>query len=732
MQNPLAKLVPHLVGEYPKPFVNLFQKMVIPNADDTEEIRRLLWNAYEYANHHHERQKRRSGKPYFEHCLAVANTLASWRLDHITVMGGLLHDTVEDTDASYHELADQFGEDVAQLVDGVTKLGGITFNSREAKQAGNFMKLLLSVAQDLRVIIIKFADRIHNMQTIQYMPKIKQRRIAVETRDVYVPLAHRLGMASVKWVLEDLVFKTLNPRPYREIDTKLKSTSRQRNRVIQEVLSPIKEELSQYDINAEIFGRIKSHSSIYGKMMRREKSFEEIYDLYAVRIIVDKVEECYLSLGIIHQLYTPVQERFKDFIAMPKTNGYQSIHTTVIGPAGGRMVEIQIRSREMDQTAEIGIAAHWRYKDGKSVSADLDFNVKWLRELVDILQSESADPKEFMHLLKIDLFRDEIFVFTPAGDLIQLPVSSTPIDFAFGIHTEVGLQCMGAKVNHKVVPLNTELKNGDVVEIITSKSQQPSYGWLKMVVTSKARNNINRYLRKKRQEESIKIGEELLEKTLRRMKSLDMLEEAKESYERFGYHTQEGLLEALGNGTLTVRDIFRKLQPASGEPIEETEKESSERFLKFARSTARGIKLEGITNLMVNFGKCCNPIPGDEMIGYVTRGRGITVHRVDCKTLPLINEESDRLVPVEWDVSRKDVFSVRLKVVGEDRKGRLKEMSESIAKENVNISSVDLKVKDNIATTLFIVEVNNTRQLDRLVRKLSKIEGIDHVERLGK
>lgn len=731
MANPLAKLVPHLVGEYPKPFLDLFSRITIPKKGDAEAIKQKVWKAYDFASRAHEGQKRRSGKPYFEHCAEVGKTLADWKMDHITIMGGLLHDTVEDTGVTLEDLEKEFGVDLTNLVDGVTKLGGIEFSTRKEKQAGNFMKLLLSVAKDLRVIIIKFADRIHNMRTIQYMPQMKQHRIAIETRDVYVPLAHRLGMARVKWILEDLVFKTLHNKEYSEINSKLKSTQKQREKTISAVIEPVKEELAKYDLDCQIYGRVKSHASIYGKMIRREKGFEEIYDLYAVRIIVDQIEQCYLALGIIHQLYTPVQDRFKDFIASPKNNGYQSIHTTIMGPLG-KMVEIQIRNREMDQTAEIGIAAHWRYKEGKSISADLDSNVKWLRELVDILQDESSDPSEFMHLLKIDLFNDEIFVFTPNGDLIQLPLQSTPLDFAFEIHTEVGLHCIGAKVNHKVVPLNTKLKNGDMVEIITSKTQAPSLGWLKLVCTSKARNHINRYLRKIRQEESVKIGGEILEKTLRRLKQTNLVKEARASFEKFGMKSEESLLEALGNGTLTVREILRKINPQVETTIEETEQESNDRFISLARRSARGIKLDGISNLMVSFGKCCNPIPGDEMIGYVTRGRGVTVHRTDCKTLPLLAEESDRLVPVEWDVSKNDRFNVRIKVVTEDRKGILREMSESIANENVNITSVDLKVKENISTTYFIVEVKNTRQLSRLQRKLIKIPGVDYVERLGK
>ena len=591
------------------------------------------------------------------------------------------------------------------------------------------MKMLLSVAQDLRVIIIKFADRLHNMETIKHMSKIKQHRIAVETRDVYVPLAHRLGMSSVKSQLEDRVFRVLDPTGYKELDSKIKSSKRQREKFIKEIIDPVADELKIYDIIPHVYGRSKSYSSIYGKMMSRDKSFEEIYDLYAIRIIVEKIEQCYLALGIVHSLYKPIQERFKDFIANPKSNGYQSVHTTVVGRKG-QLVEIQIRTTDMEETAEIGVAAHWVYKDGKSLG--IDQKVKWLRELLDILQNESADPKEFMELLKIDLYNEEIFVFTPAGDLIQLPVGATPVDFAFQVHTQVGMHCMGAKINHSVVPLNTKLKNGDMVEIITSKSQMPSYGWQKFIVTTKARNQVNRYLKKIQDEESIKLGEEMLEKTLRRMKMLKDTNEFRESFSRFGYSDTGALLKAIGSGIITVRDMFRKLRPQEEEMDERTEEEESTRFFDFARSKSKGIILDGIDNLMVNFGKCCNPIPGDELIGFVTRGRGITVHQSTCKSLPLLSHESDRLIPVEWNVKSSDHFNVRLRIVSQDYKGALKDMSECISKQNVNIASVDIKVKESVAVAHFIVQVKNNRQLNRLMRKMTKLKNVDYVERAGR
>lgn len=725
MQNPLARFVPSLAGEYPRSFIRLIKKVSVPNGTNPEELEKTLWKAYEFGDRLHQGQKRRSGKPFFEHCIAVAETLASWKMDAVTIMGGLLHDTIEDTEASYEDLVDNFGVDVAQLVDGVTKLGGIEFSSREERQAGNFMKMLLSVAKDLRVIIIKFADRLHNMRTIEYMPRIKQHRIAIETRDVYSPLAHRLGMAKVKWQLDDLVFHTLNPKAYEEIDKKLKSTNRQRERYISKITNILNEELKQFDIEAIVYGRAKSHDSIHRKMNTQEKDFDAIYDKEAIRIVVDKVEDCYLALGIMHQKFKPVQERFKDFIATPKSNAYQSIHTTVVGPEG-KLVEIQIRTHEMEQTAEIGVAAHWKYKESGDSTKGVDTHVQWLRELLEILDSEESDPREFMHLLKIDLFSDEIFVFTPEGDLVQLPVNSTPIDFAFQVHTEIGMHCLGSKVNHKVVPLNTVLQNGDTVEIITGKKQKPNYGWLKFVVTSKARNRINRYLKKVRMEESISLGTEILTKTLRRMKKQALQEEIGKSPRKFGYASKEKLLESIGNGTLTVRQILEKISPDIEDTVEEDQEETKSRF---AKKPAKGVKLQGIKDLMVSFGKCCNPIPGDDMIGFITRGRGITVHRSKCSSLPLIDDHSDRLVPIEWDVARTDLFNVRLKIQGMDRKGILKDLTETISSQNINISSVDMKGKDGIASAYFILQVNNLRQLERIIRKMKKVQGVDSIER---
>ena len=725
MANPISKFAPFLVGEYPKKFMELVDTVTHQEQISQEELKITLWKAYEFGVRKHEGQKRKSGGSYFHsHCLEVAKILASWNMDHITIIGGMLHDTIEDTDTTLDEIKKEFGKDVASLVNGVSKLGGISFSSRKAKQAGNFMKMLISVAKDLRVIIIKFADRLHNMSTIKHLSRIKQHRIAIETRDVYVPLAHRLGMAQVKWKLDDLILKTLNPKAYKDIDSKLKSSNKERVKYIKLITKSLLDELSNYQIKPQLYGRPKSRASIYGKMVERGKAFEEIYDILAVRLIVDKVEECYLALGVLHQIFKPIQDRFKDFIAMPKSNGYQSIHSTVIGPKG-KMVEIQIRTREMEQTAEIGIAAHWKYKSDNVHSESIDGHVKWLRDLLEILQNEENDPKEFMHLLKIDLFSDEIFAFTPKGDLVQLPAKSTPIDFAYHVHTEVGHTCLGAKINFKTVPLNTVLSNGDTVEILSSDSQSPNYSWLKFAVTSKARSQIRRFLNKKERDESVKIGNEILTKGLRRLKILNQIDEIKSSYPKFGFGGEIQLIEAIGKGDISIRDILEKISPNN----DDLKKDDPPSILSFQRTENKNIKLQGISNIMANFGKCCNPIPGDDMVGFITRGRGMTVHRVDCSSLPLLDEESARIVPVDWEVGRKDLFNVRMKVVGQDRKGLVKDMTETISKLNVNMTSVDIKVKDTVATAIFIIQVKNLKEFDRIVRNVSKVKSIDSVER---
>ena len=666
----LKKILPNNGNEYPKEFRQIIKNIYLESDPDKEAVN-FIWEAFRYSKNAHKGQKRRSGEPYFTHCASVGIILSEWKMDTRTIAAGLMHDVIEDTDVSRNDMVDKFGEEIAELVDGVSKLSGIKFSSRREKQAENFMKMFLSVAKDLRVIIIKFADRLHNMSTIKHLPLIKQRRIAIETRDVYAPLAHRLGMNKLKIELEDLILKTLEPEEYKLLQKKTKASRKQREKYIEEFTKPIKDELNNFNIQAEIFGRAKHYFSIAGKMQKQNKKYEELFDLFAIRIIVNKIEECYAILGVAHQLFTPLQERFKDYIATPKSNGYQSIHTTVFGHQG-KMVEVQIRTEEMDKTAEIGVAAHWIYKEQGSVSAEgtnIDRHIRWLRELVDVLKAEDSNPEEFLHLLKVDLFKDEIFVFTPAGDVTPLPLNSTPIDFAFQVHTQVGVHCIGAKVNGKIVPLNTVLKNGDSVEILTSNTQKPSYAWLKFVQTGKAKSHIKRWVKKEQTEQSIKLGKEIIEKTLRRMKRISILEDLQSKPQALGYNQVEFVYSALANGQLSVRDIIAKYEPVD---IEDQEKDTleptfTERFINRARRKAKGVTVDGVANALLTFAQCCSPIPGDEIVGYITRGRGVTIHRSSCTNLPFMEGE-DRFIFVEWDVKAKNTFIVRLKIILEDRK----------------------------------------------------------------
>ena len=690
----------------------------------------LLWKAYNLGLSAHKDQLRQSGKPYFSHCIEVACTLAKWKMDLDTIIAGLLHDTIEDTEITKKDIITTFNEDIAELVEGVSKLSGIKFNSRQEKQAENFMKMFLSVAKDLRVIIIKFADRLHNMHTISYLPRIKQRRIAIETRDVFAPLAHRLGMNQLKTELEDLVFKTINPDQYYDIDKKIRATKKQRERYIKNFIKPIENEIQESQIGINIFGRAKHYYSILSKMNDRNKGFEEIFDLFAIRIIVNKIEECYAVLGIVHQLYTPLQDRFKDYIATPKSNGYRSIHTTVFGD-DGKMVEVQIRTEEMNQTAEIGVAAHWIYKEGNSENSSLNKHISWLRDLVEILQNEEKDPGEFLKLLKIDLFEDEIFVFSPKGDVSQLPADSSPIDFAFNVHTQVGLHCCGAKINGKMAPLNTKLKNGDSIEIITSENQLPNDAWLKFVKTAKAKSHIKKWIKRKQFNQSIKLGKEIIEKGLRRFSKIKLLKDIKSNPQALGYNSEDLIYSEVADGQLTVQDIIHKYDPETENKYEEVKNPETltEKFLNKARGIAKGVKVDGVSNTLIAFAKCCSPIPGDEIIGYITRGRGVTILICTCSNVPSLSNEN-RFIDVEWDVSSKTSFIVRLKIICEDRKNIIRDITEVISSFNMNIQSIDMRAKDGLGSCILILETRDTKQLLRVKKKIKEIPKVINLERL--
>jgi len=693
----------------------------------SNKSKKIVKNALEFSIEMHKNQKRKSGDPYVVHCIDVANILIDWNMDVTTVASALLHDTVEDTDVTIEKIRESFGDDIAFLVDGVTKVDNIIFKSEEHKQAENFTKLFLSLAKDLRVIIIKFADRLNNMQTIEHLSPKKRKEIATETKEIFVPLAHRLGMASLKWNLEDLSLKCLDPKGYKDIDKKISQSSKKSATVINDIIKPVKKELKKYKIKSDIFGRYKSISSIYRKTQLQNKDFEDIYDLYAIRIVVDKIEDCYLALGVIHSIYTPMQDRFKDFIATPKTNGYQSIHTTVF-TSDKRLTEIQIRTKEMDDTAEIGIAAHWLYK-GSEQMVDLDKQVPWLRDLLSIMSGEESEPERMMELLKIDMFEDEIFIFTPKGDLIKLPTDSTPLDFAFAIHSDIGFTCVRAKVNKKLVPLSYALSNGDIVEVETDKNQKPNSGWLNFVKTSRASHVINKYLRNIEIEESIKIGNELLEKGLRKAKIYDQLNDIKSRIEEINYKNFNEFLSDLGRGRIILKDVIPNLFPEIRTP--KNKKSPDVDFIKSARSESEGINLDGVRNLVVDYAKCCNPIPGDKVVGYISRGRGLIIHRPSCNSLSSLSGAKDRLVPVNWDIKKDISFKTKLHITCLDKAGTLHEITETIAKENINILDVKTDVNVGGSADIWIVcNVKDLESLNSLIKSITKLKNVDAVERV--
>ncbi len=686
----------------------------------------LLTEAFHYAQEAHKNQLRKSGAPYFEHCLEVAKILCDLRMDYFTIAGGLLHDVVEDTGVSFAEVEEKFGKEIAVLVDGVTKISELKFDSLEARQAENFRKMLLSMVRDIRVILIKFADRLHNMRTIEYLPEKKRLRIAIETRDVYAPLAHRLGIAKVRWELEDLALKTLAPKAYWEMVEKIASKREEREAYIRRITTPVRKELKQAGIVAKITGRPKHFYGIYQKMLRKDKSFEEIYDLQAVRIIVKRVEECYFALGITHSLFTPIPERFKDYIATPKSNMYQSLHTAVIGP-GGKMVEIQIRTEDMHRTAEEGIAAHWRYKEGKQKEDELDKHLIWLRQMLD-WQHDTNDPQEFMENLRIELFQDEVFVFTPKGDLFKLPVGSTPVDFAFAVHTKIGMHCLGAKINGRIVPLNHKLKSGDSIEIITGANQKPNQDWIKFVRTSKARSKIKKWIKESMLEQSQKLGEEIVVRQFKRFNIKREETDLKAIALSFGYNSEPELFSAVGHGDVSAQQVINRIAPEK----QEAEKEENllKKFLSKARGSAKGVRVQGLENLLIHFGKCCQPVPGDRILGFVTQGQGVVIHRSDCKNILKLMENPERNIDVEWDVEDHKRFMVRLHMLGEDRKNFLRDVSESISQTDTNIVSVEMRAQDSLVHSNIIIEVENLQHLTRVINKISKVNGVINVERL--
>ena len=686
----------------------------------------LIKKAYEFSDRAHAGQYRESKDPYLEHCLQVAFILAEQHLDSATITAGLLHDVVEDTQVTLPQVREEFGEEIANLVDGVTKIGELKFKSAEEEQAEYFRKMLLSMAQDIRVIIIKLADRLHNMRTLDSLDKQKQKRIAQETREVYAPLAHRFGMARIKWELEDWSLKYLDPEVYDELVRKVNERREDREAYIQEITEPLKKELKKAGINAEITGRPKHFHSIYRKMQKRQKPFEEIYDLFAIRITVDTIAECYHALGIVHALWMPVADRIHDYIRLPKSNMYQSLHTTVIGPRG-KMVEIQIRTHQMHRTAEYGIAAHWLYKEGRKKLDESDKQMVWLREVLE-WQKDLTNPSEFLEYLKIDLFHDDVFVFTPKGELKQLPKGSTPLDFAYAIHSDVGQHCTGAKINGKMVPLSTLLSSGDEVEIVTSPHHMPSQDWLKIVKTSKARSKIKHWLKQKGYEQSLNLGKQIFEKEVKKhnLKSLSE-QELSDLAMSLNFKDSEAMFYALGGGNVSTAHIFSKLIPP--EEKEKPEPSIIKRFVDKARGGARGIKVGGMGNMMFRFAQCCQPVPGEEIVGFVTRGRGISIHRADCSNALQIGIENERKVGVEWDVDKDQSFMVKLEVLVQDRKNILKDITEAIADADTNIRGAEIKGGESMASGSFVIEVKNLSHLNKTLKRIAKVKGVIQVER---
>ena len=690
----------------------------------------VLQRAYRFSEVSHQGQQRASGEPYLSHPLEVAHLLVGFRMDVTTVTAGLLHDVLEDTAATKDELEREFGKEIADLVDGVTKLGKLAFSSREERQAENFRKMLVAMARDLRVLMIKLADRLHNMRTLDYLPLEKARKIAQETLDIYAPLAHRLGMAKVKAELEDLALRSLQPEDYLELQRRVAKRRLEREADINHAITILEQKLSEVGIESQIRGRPKHFYSIWKKMHDQGREFDEIYDLTAVRVITSTVRDCYGTLGVVHSLWKPVPGRFKDFIAMPKVNMYQSLHTTVIGPKG-EPVEIQIRTPEMHRIAEEGIAAHWLYKEKKSGKDRVDDSLVWLRQLLEN-QQDTKDPGEFLDSVRVDLFPDEVYVFTPKGDVKALPEGSTPIDFAYGVHTKVGEHCVGAKVNGKLVPLRYTLRQGDIIEIVTSPNQHPSRDWLKIVKSSRARSKINQWLKVEERARSIELGREMFEREAKkyRLNPATLLggDEIVRVAADLGYPTADDLLAAIGYGKASVHQLLNKLAPgATLETVERARPAAGTR-----PTTDQGVRIRGVEDLLVRFAKCCNPLPGDPIVGFITRGRGLTVHARDCLTVAKSVLDRERLIDVEWDVQEPPKRPVRIAVyIGNDRPGLLSEITGAISSRNGNITKAEVTVTDDRrGINNFVIEVADLRQLQDIMTAIRLVADVMNVERV--
>lgn len=707
---------------------------------------KLIEKAYNFSKKAHEGQERVSGDPYITHPVEVGCILAELEMDDSSIAAGILHDTIEDTALDYDMIKSEFGEEIAELVDGVTKLTKIPYTTKQEIQAESFRKMFLAMAKDIRVIIIKLCDRLHNMRTLKFMPRDKQLKIARETMEIYAPLAHRLGINRIKWELEDLSFRYLDEKNYYDLAEKIAKKRREREAYINSIIEEVRQKTEEFGIKADIEGRAKHLYSIYKKMTTQNKTLEQIYDLFAIRLIVDTVKDCYAVLGIMHELFKPMPGRFKDYISLPKPNMYQSLHSTVIGPEGIPF-EIQIRTWEMHRVAEVGIAAHWRYKDGttgeKSEKSYAE-KLSWLRQMLE-WQKDARDPDEFMENLKIDLFTDEVFVFTPKGDVKSLKAGSTPIDFAYSIHSAIGNRMIGAKVNGRIVTLDYELKNGDIVEIITSgTSNGPSRDWLKLAKTSQARNKINQWFKKEKREENVERGKEIFEKELKKnnltVGQLLKSEYLEVIYRKYNFHNIDDIYAAIALGAMTankivirLREEYRKSLPHDEQTnmlLDQIEKEGKKKKKEMPDS---GVVVKGIDNCLVRLSRCCNPVPGDEIIGYITRGRGVSIHRKDCPNVKNNIIDGDaRLIDVYWykNVSKTVSYLAEVALKAHDRPGLIVEITNAIGESRIPLRAINARTaKDSSVSMHMTLEINNAEQLDRIIAKMGRIKDVFDVSR---
>ena len=696
--------------------------------------------AYSLAEEAHKDQRRVSGEPYILHPLAVAQILADMKIDTTTITASLLHDVVEDTSYTLEDIKKMFGKEVAFLVDGVTKLSRLNYRTKEDQQLNSMRKMFLAMAKDVRVVVIKLADRLHNMRTLRYMRSDKQKRIAQETLEIFAPLAHRLGIFNIKWELEDLSFRYLEPDKYYDLVDQMKQKRHVREEIVNEAIDVLKKALDEAHIHCEINGRPKHFYSIYKKMKKDNRDLSQVYDLFAIRVIVDDVKDCYGVLGIVHSLWKPLPYRFKDYIAMPKPNNYQSLHTTVIGTRG-QPVEIQIRTWEMHRIAEYGVAAHWRYKEGNQTANKDAFDEKmgWLRNLLE--WQDTSNPKEFVNALKLDAFSDEVFVFSPRGDVIDLPQGSIPIDFAYRIHTDVGHRCVGAKINGKIVPLDYKLKNGDIVEIITSKVGKPSLDWLNIVGSSESRSKIRSWFKKENREENIAKGLDALERECKRLghdwKALNVGGRLGRVAKQMNAGSEDDLVAAVGYGGFAVNTVLIKLLELHKKDLQKQEEKTNSlaaleklKTKKPVKHNGTGILVKGEPGLLVRLAKCCSPVPGDPIIGFITRGRGVSVHRADCPNVTHGQNDVDRLIDVEWDYDGNERFEVNMEIVAYDRTGIMAEIMATLAEMKISILSVNAKTSDTKNVTIHMgISIKDLAQFEFVATKIRRLKDVYAVER---